>query len=168
MHLYSILYSKNGHGPRSQFGPRSIPDVCECSNRVLWVLAPCGNTQTALGISWDRTIYVVHWQCLLYKSYTTYTPRLAAPAELYSYTVLYSAIQYTAIQRYTLYNLCNTPLLSKEVHHSHHMLLVTSITSSNDERGIGGRSCLRPLVRLLEVVRGGELSQPSHARPRLF
>ena len=92
-----------------------------------------------------------------------------ASRPLRSYTaiqrVLYSAIQYTAIQRYTLpYCIqprCNTSLLSKEVHHSHHMLLVTSITSSNDERGIGGRSCLRPLVRLLEVVRGGELSQPS-------
>ena len=35
---------------------------------------------TALGISWDRTVYVVHWQSMLYKSYTTLTLRLAAPA----------------------------------------------------------------------------------------
>ena len=33
------------------------------------------------------------------------------PPELYSYTALYTAIHYTAIQRYTLYNLYNTPLL---------------------------------------------------------
>ena len=32
------------------------------------------------------------------------------PPELYSYTSLYSAIHYTAIHRYTLYNLYNTPL----------------------------------------------------------
>ena len=32
------------------------------------------------------------------------------PPELYSYTALYSAIHYTAIHRYTLYNLYNTPL----------------------------------------------------------
>ena len=34
------------------------------------------------------------------------------PPELYSYTALYSAIHYTAIQRYTLYNLYNTPLVA--------------------------------------------------------
>ena len=36
--FYSIVYSKNGHEPSSQFGPRSVPDVYECSHRVVWIL----------------------------------------------------------------------------------------------------------------------------------
>ena len=28
--LYSVIYSKNGRGPRSQFGPRSVPEVNKC------------------------------------------------------------------------------------------------------------------------------------------
>ena len=36
--LYSVLYSKIGRGPRSQFGPRSVPGVNECSHEVVWVL----------------------------------------------------------------------------------------------------------------------------------
>ena len=48
------------------------------------------------------------------------------PPELYSYTALYSAIHYTAIHRYTLYNLYNTPLV-----------LV------RDRKGVGGTATAR-------------------------
>ena len=45
---------------------------------IAWLI---NNTnQNALGVSWDRTVYVVHRQFLLYKSYTADTHRLAAPA----------------------------------------------------------------------------------------
>ena len=75
-------------------------------------MGSCGSTVTMITLkpgSGDRVglsfrtvytvLYVVHRQFLLYKSYTTGT-RLAS-------RLLRS---YTAIQRYTLYNLCNTPL----------------------------------------------------------
>ena len=48
-----------------------------------------------------------HWPLLLYKPYTSDTRGVKA---FQSYTALYSAIQYTAIHRYTVYNLYITPL----------------------------------------------------------
>ena len=60
-----------------------------------WPLAPVANG---------------HWPLLLYKSYTCYTRWVKAFQSYTAKTALYSAIQYTAIHRYTLYTLYNTPL----------------------------------------------------------
>ena len=60
-----------------------------------WPLAPVANG---------------HWPLLLYKPYTSDTRGVKAFQSYTAKTALYSAIQYTAIQRYTLYNLYITPL----------------------------------------------------------
>ena len=52
------------------------------------------------------------WSTFKFDVYTLYMGHALrhGPPELYSYTALYIAINYTAIHRYTLYNLYNTPL----------------------------------------------------------
>ena len=71
------------------------------------------NRSGGLGISWGRTVYVVHFSSSMYTRYTSDTRCVTAPQSytaLQRYTALHSAIHYTAIHRYTVYNLYNTPL----------------------------------------------------------
>ena len=74
-----------------------------------WPLAPVANG---------------HWPLLLYKPYTSDTRGVKA---FQSYTALYSAIQYTAIQRYTLYNLYITPLRWPFGEHSDYRLVIDTV-----------------------------------------
>ena len=60
-----------------------------------WPLAPMANG---------------HWPFCCINRYTSYTHGVKAFQSYTAKSALYSAIQYTAIHRYTLYNLYNTPL----------------------------------------------------------
>ena len=52
-----------------------------------------------------------HFAVTCIKRYTSYTRGVKAFQSYTAKTALYSAIQYTAIHRYTLYNLYNTPIV---------------------------------------------------------
>ena len=99
-------------GPRRQFGPRRSPERFWCFHRVIGPIQLYGNTDFHLGRSWVKTGYVAHGHFCCIHRYT----RARVPSRPSRAIQLYSAIQrysihYTAIHRYTLYNLYNTPLV---------------------------------------------------------
>ena len=100
-------------GPRRQFGPRRSPERFGGFHRVIGPIRPCGNTHSHLGRSFGKTGYVVNGKfCCInrYTSDTRFVTALQSYTAIQRYTALYSAIHYTAIHRYTLYNLYSTPL----------------------------------------------------------
>ena len=97
--LYSILHSKDGHGagPRSQFQMEISVPMGSCGSTVTMITLKPGSGDR-VGLNCLRsTVYVVHRQFLLYKSYTTGTRLASRPLR-----------SYTAIQRYTPYRYTST------------------------------------------------------------
>ena len=105
--VYSGFTAKLKSGPRRQFGPRRSPERFWCFHRVIGPIQLYGNTDFHLGRSWVKTGYVAHGHFCCIHRYTR-TRVASRPSRAIQ---LYSAIHYTAIHRYTLYNLYNTPLL---------------------------------------------------------
>ena len=104
--VYSGFTAKLKSGPRRQFGPRRSPERFWCFHRVIGPIQLYGNTDFHLGRSWVKTGYVAHGHFCCIHRYTR-TRVASRPSRAIQ---LYSAIHYTAIHRYTLYNLYNTPL----------------------------------------------------------
>ena len=114
--MYSGFTAKLKSGPRRQFGPRRSPERFWGFHRVIGPIRPYGNTHLHLGRSWVKTGYVAHGHFCCINRYTSDThcvTALQSYTAIQRYTALYSAIHYTAIHRYTLYNLYNTPLSSR-------------------------------------------------------
>ena len=92
--------------------PRSVPDV---NNKISVTLGPCGSCHPVITLKtlWgspgtELSTWSIGIVCCIRAIQGT---RIASrPLRSYTAIQLYSAIHYTAIHRYTLYNLCNTPL----------------------------------------------------------
>ena len=93
--VYSGFTAKLKSGPRRQFGPRRSPERFWCFHRVIGPIQLYGNTDLQI---WDAPgSKLATWPTATFALYTD-THCVTA---LHSYTTLYSAIHYTAIQLYS-------------------------------------------------------------------
>ena len=103
-HLYSDVIHPWGVPTQPKINPEacnSTPAACTCRVTCLSVYSS-GGLQP--GIQLFRVVY----------RYTAYTHRPAPLAEVYSSTAVYSGLQYTALQRSTVYSGIHSPSADKE------------------------------------------------------
>ena len=104
-----------------------------------WPLAPVANG---------------HWPFRCIKRYTSYTRGVKEFQSYTAKTALYSAIQYTAIQRYTLYNLYITPLVFSLYFQRERLRVGDTVTSRSPYKGTS--SCDTHILISFAVQRAGD------------
>ena len=70
---------------------------------------PCPSPTTHIFMLYSRALYSTLYRCNRLYNTRPVTRALYSYTAYTAYTTLYNAIQYTAIQRYTVYSLYNTP-----------------------------------------------------------